>query len=277
MASRLLLVGSDPVVDLVARLYEAAFEAAGLPVTCEGRPTPAKELGTLVAQARADSRAIGAAVMMPHTVPITRLLDGLDPVAQAVGAVNTVTHKAGALIGWNTDPTAFTQALEEAEFEAKGRSVLMLGAGGAARASVAALRAVAGKVWVTSPDLDQACALCRDLEVSAGGPTPLGSLSLIARKVDLIVNATPVGSEDDAVVFPIEWISPSQFVFDLVCLPPVTPLLRGARERGARAINGLSMLLFNGLSAFQVLTGESASEAAMRAALEKAVLNRLGS
>jgi shikimate dehydrogenase len=264
-------------MDLAASLYDAAFEAAGIAIRCETRRTPATELANLISQIRGDARLAGVAVMMPNTVPIIGLLDGLGPEAQTIKAVNTVSHRAGALIGWNTDRPAFVEALEEADIQPKGRSVLMLGAGGAARACVDGLRESAGKVWVTSPDLDEARALCRDLQVSAGGPTPLGSLSLIVKKVDLVINATPVGSDGQGVPFPVEWISPSQFVFDLVCQPPVTPLLRAARERGARAVNGLGMLLFNGLAAFPIWTGEPASEAAMRAALEKAVLNRLSS
>src|SRR5438128_122817 len=120
-------------------------------------------------------------------------------------------------------------------------------------------------------------ALCRDLGFSSGGPTPVGSLSLLVRKVELIVNATPVGNDGQAVPFPIEWVVPSHFIFDLIYQPPITPLVRGARERGARAINGLSMLLFQGLAAFEIWTGQPAPEAAMRAALERAVLGRLSS
>ena len=270
------MVGEDSALELAASLYDAAFQAAGVTVRSETRRTSAAELTAVLSQMR-DPRVAGAAIMMPHTVAITSLLDGLGPEAQTIKAVNTVSHRAGALVGWNTDRAAFAQALEEAEFQPKGRSVLILGAGGAARACTDALRETAAKTWVASPDLDEARALCRDLEVSAGGPTPMGSLSLITRKVDLIVNATPVGSDGSAVIFPVEWINPSQFVFDLICQPAVTPLLRAARERGARAINGLSMLLYNGLAAVQLWIGEPASEAAMRAALERAVLNRLGS
>src|SRR6202022_2352181 len=118
-------------------------------------------------------------------------------------------------------------------------------------------------------------AVCRDLDVASGGPAPLGSLSLLVRKVDLIVNATPVGTDGQAVPFPVEWIMPSHFVFDLVYEPPLTPLVRAARERGARAINGLTMLLYQGLAAFEIWTGQAAPEAAMRTALERAVLGRL--
>jgi shikimate dehydrogenase len=212
---------------------------------------------------------------MPHTVPASRLLDGLGPEAQAIKAVNTISHRAGALIGWNTDRPAFALALDDAGYQVKGRSVLVLGAGGSARAAVDAMRLSAAKIWVSSRDLDEARTLCRDLDISGGGPTPLGSLSLLVRKVDLIVNATPVGTDGQAVPFPVEWIMPSHFVFDLVYEPPPTPLVRAARERGARAINGLTMLLYQGLAAFEIWTGQAAPEAAMRTALERAVLGRL--
>src|SRR5207253_1884182 len=83
---------------------------------------------------------------------------------------------------------------------------------------------------------------------------------------------TPVGNDGQAVPFPIEWLLSSHFVFDLIYQPPITPLVRGARDRGAHAINGLSMLLFQGLAAFEIWTGQPAPEAEMRAALERAIL-----
>ena len=235
------------------------------------------QLPEAIARMRADRGVLGAAVTMPHTVAASRLLDGLGPEAQVIRAVNTISHRAGALIGWNTDRSGFAQALDDAGFQAKGRSALVLGAGGAARAAVDALRETATKIWVTSPDLDEARAVCRDLDVASGGPAPLGSLSLLVRKAELIVNATPVGSDGQSALFPIDWITPAQFVFDLIYQPPVTPLLLGAREQGARAINGLTMLLFQGLAAFEIWTGEAPPKAAMRAALERAVVGRLSS
>ena len=235
------------------------------------------DLPDAIARIRADSTVVGAAVTMPHTVAITGLLDGLGPEASTVKAVNTISHRAGALVGWNTDRAAFGLALEEAEFQVKGKSALVLGAGGAARAAVDALRADATKIWVSSRDLEEARTVCRDLEVSSGGPAPLGSLSLLVRKVDLVVNATPVGSDGEAVPFPVEWITPAQFVFDLIYRPLVTRFVQGARDQGARAINGLTMLLFQGLAAFEIWTGQPAPEAEMRAALERAVVGRLSS
>jgi shikimate dehydrogenase len=276
-ATRLLLLGGDGDGEPAVSLFNAGFEAAGIEASCEVRVVGPAELPQAIARIRTDRNVLGAAVTMPHTVAASRLLDGLGPEAQVIKAVNTISHRAGALIGWNTDRSGFAQALDDAGFQAKGRSVLVIGAGGAARASVDALRETATKIWVTSRDLDEARAVCRDLEVNSGGPAPLGSLSLLVRKAELIVNATPVGSDGESVLFPVDWITPSQFVFDLVYEPPLTPLLRGAREQGARALNGLTMLLFQGLAAFEIWTGQPPPEAAMRAALERAVVGRLTS
>jgi len=275
--SRLLLLGGEGDGEPAASLFNAGFAAAGIEASCEVRTVRSADLPNAIARIRADRAALGAAVTRPHTVAASRLLDGLGPEAQVIKAVNTISHKAGALIGWNTDRSGFAQALEDAGFQAKGRSVLVLGAGGAARACVDALRETVTKIWVTSPDLDEARGVCRDLDVTSGGPAPLGSLSLLVKKAELIVNATPVGSDGESVLFPVEWITPGQFVFDLIYQPPVTPLLRGAREQGARAINGLTMLLFEGLAAFEIWTGQTPPEAAMRAALERAVVGRLNS
>ncbi|HKV31570.1 MAG TPA: shikimate dehydrogenase [Candidatus Dormibacteraeota bacterium] len=275
--TRLVLLGGDGDGEPAASLFNAGFEAAGIEASCEVRMVGPDELPQAIARIRADGGVLGAAVTMPHTVAASRLLDGLGPEAQVIKAVNTISHRAGALIGWNTDRSGFAQALDDAGFQAKGRSVLVIGAGGAARASVDAVREAATKIWVTSRDLDKARAVCRDLEVASGGPAPLGSLSLLVAKAELIVNATPVGTDGESVLFPVDWIKPSQFVFDLVYQPPVTPLLRGAREQGARAMNGLTMLLFQGLAAFEIWTGQPPPEAAMRAALERAVVGRLNS
>lgn len=256
-------------------MYNAGFRDAAIDARCEPQSIAPEALAGAIAEIRRDSRILGAAVGMPYTVAASQLLDGLGPEAQTIRAVNTISHRGGALIGWNTDRPAFAQALDDAGYLLKGRSALVLGAGGAARAAVDAMRGLAAKIWVSSRDLAEARALCRVLDVSSGGATPLGSLTLLVRKVDLIVNATPVGSDGAAVLFPVEWIMPSHFVFDLIYQPPLTPLVRAARARGARAINGLTMLLYQGLGAFEIWTGRAAPEAAMRAALERAVLGRL--
>jgi len=245
-----------------------------MPTVCESEVVSPANLPVAIARMRNDETVLGAAVLRPHTVPVTGLVDGLGPEVQSVRAVNIISHRAGGLIGWNTDRPAFSQALEDAGYQPRGRSALILGAGGAARAAADALRTQASRVFVAGENLDQARALCYDLDIANGGPTPLGSLSLVVPKVDLIVNATPVGSDGQSRPFPIEWITPTHFLFDLIYYPPVTPLVTGARARGARAINGLTMLLQQGLASFEIWTGTPAPEPAMRAALQRAVVGR---
>ena len=103
--ARLLLLTGEPGDELAASLYQAAFAASAVDATCELRTIGSDGLGDAVAAMRRDPGVIGAAVLMPHTVPIGRWLDGLGPEAQVIKAVNTVSHRAGALIGWNTDRT----------------------------------------------------------------------------------------------------------------------------------------------------------------------------
>src|SRR5207245_10027449 len=164
--NRLLLLGAERDGEPAASLFNAGFAAAGIDARCEVRAVAPAQLPEAIARMRADRGVLGAAVTMPHTVAASRLLDGLGPEAQVIRAVNTISHRAGPLIGWHTERSGFAQALDARGFQAKGRSALVLGAGGAARAAVDSLRETATKVWVTSPDLDEARAVCRDLDVA---------------------------------------------------------------------------------------------------------------
>ena len=222
---------------------------------------------------RRDPMVLGANVTIPHKLAIIRLLDELAPEVRAVGAVNTISRRNQQLIGWNTDGVGFARALEEAGYDPGAKQVLVLGGGGAARAVVHVLGTRARKIWVATRNLEQARLLCRDLNVQAGGPAPLGSLSLIIRQADLIVNTTPVGLDGKSLLFPAEWIRSDQFVFDLLYNPPLTPLVRAAQTQGARGSNGLRMLLHQGLASFEIWTGKPAPVEAMRMALEQAVHN----
>jgi shikimate dehydrogenase len=264
-----LLLGGQADAPFAAALHNAAFEAAGSKARFEVRRVAPSRLADTVAAMRRDAELVGASVAAPHSTAIAPLLDGLGPEASAVGVVTTVSYRAGALIGWNTDSPAFLRALEVAEVDARGADVLILGAGGAARSVAGALRGQANRIWLAGRDLARARSLCQDLELAAGGPISMGSIGLVLRKAAIVINATPVGGDGHTLIVPVDRLRPSQFVFDLLYNPPLTPLVRGARQRGARAINGLTMLLFQGLAAFEIWTGTPAPEAAMRAALER--------
>lgn len=268
----MLLLGDSASAAYSARLHNAAFEAAGLPARFEARRVRPHELKATVDALRQDGELMGASITAPFGTAIIPFLDGLGPEARACGSVTTLSYRAGALVGWNTDGTAFLQALEDAEIDADGRDVVIVGAGAAARSIASVLRDSAQRVWIAAQDLGQAERVCQDLQIAAGGAVAMDALPLILRKATLVINATPVGGDGHSLVFPVQWLRANQVVIDLLYNPPLTPLVRSARGRGARAINGLTMLLHQGLASFEIWTGSPAPETAMRAALERAAV-----
>jgi shikimate dehydrogenase len=219
------------------------------------------------------------------TVPLKEVacrgLADLDDSARRVGAVNTVQFLPdGTLRGHNTDGYGFLRALQEAFGRGVGgRSLFLLGAGGAGRA-LAITAAVEGASRIDIADLDtertarvageiRALApACEATAVESGS----AAWSAACRRADLVIQATPVGMKpDDASPLPDDALRSGQDVFDLVYMYPETALMRAARRAGAAAENGLAMLLYQGARAFTIWTGREPDTAAMHAALETSV------
>jgi len=189
---------------------------------------------------------------------------GLRPAASAIGAVNTVIVREGRLIGHNTDVAGFLRALEEAGFEPKSCSALVLGAGGAARAVVYALASVGAQVHILNRTPERAASLAAEF---AGvderarlraGPLNAEALSQIAPKVQLVVNSTPRGMWPEVESSPWPEAVPyphGAMLYDLIYNPRETQLMRRARDAGATAVNGLRMLVHQGAEAFELWTG----------------------
>ena len=269
------IIGSPVAHSLSPVMQNAAFAALGLDWVYVPFPVSRERLP----QAVAGLAALGVAgfnVTIPHKVAIMPLLDRISPEAALIGAVNTVALKDGELVGYNTDGIGFLAALaREFGFDPAGSSVLVLGAGGAARGALAAL----GSADAARIDLaNRSGAPAAELVASLGPRLP--GLALTAEplellrypgylaRFDLIVNTTCVGMAGDA--FPGLALSgerPGQLVYDMVYAPPVTPLLTQARGRGLRAANGLGMLVAQGEAGFAIWTGRSAPPGCMAAAL----------
>src|ERR1700737_1953012 len=166
-------------------MQNAACAALGIDCRYEPREIDAAGLSGAVADLRADERILGANVTIPHKEAVMALLDELDAQAARVGAVNTISRQGARLKGSNTDVVGFQRALAELENrnsssplagEGRGggyRRVAIIGAGGAARAVVAALQPTAEQVWVIARNLEQARRLCTDLGIERGGPADL--------------------------------------------------------------------------------------------------------
>jgi 3-dehydroquinate dehydratase / shikimate dehydrogenase len=205
----------------------------------------------------------GFSVTLPHKEAILRHLDGCDPLAARIGAVNTVVVRGGGkLYGYNTDYVGVLQAIEK-RMSLRGSSVLIVGAGGAARAVAFALTQAGASMCVTARRPAQANALAK----AAGG-------EVIARNrvrrefFDAIVNATPVGMHPAVASSPLDARELNcRLVFDTIYRPRVTKLMELASRRGIETVSGVEMFVAQGTAQWEIWTGERAPAVAMRRAV----------
>lgn len=222
----------------------------------------------------------GFNVTIPYKQSVMPLLDRVDEDAAAIGAVNTVVNQRGVLHGFNTDAPGLVRALEEHKVRCKNSEVVVVGAGGAARAAVAGLlRAGAKRVTVSSRRKEQADELLEDLQPLAG-KAKLESFALektpqrCYREAALLVQSSSATMDDgpEAHVFaerlPIQLLPKKAVVTDLVYSPRETTVLRAASKRGLQTVDGLGMLLHQGAIAFERWTKKKAPVDVMRKALE---------
>ena len=258
-------------------MHNAAFQGLGLDGRYEALPVPPEEVGDLVRGLHVRGFR-GVNVTIPHKQTVMPLMDELSEAAQRIGAVNTiVVEPDGRLRGDNTDWLGFLHPLDERGFDLAGKSVLLLGAGGAARAVVYALvqRNIARlAIWNRNPDRAEALAThAATLDSSLVISAPFTSLP-IRPSPDLIVNTTPVGMwpHVDQSPWPVDLsFPPGALVYDLVYRPDRTPFLRQAEVAGCPVQGGLEMLIVQGAVAFELWTGQKPPLDMMRAAARAAL------
>jgi shikimate dehydrogenase len=272
MTDRYALAGWPLGHSLSPAIHNAAFRALGLDAEYRLLPIPPGELATLDVALRS-GRLQGANVTVPHKRAVVPLMDELTEVARVTGAVNTVAVvAAGRLLGDNTDVEGFARALGALPELSSPGAAVVFGAGGAARAVVHVLLGLGWDVTVLSRTAPALGELARDMALTHGarhleiGPIAAGILRTRLDRIALVVNATPLGSEDVPgspwpadVPFPREAV-----VFDLVAWPPVTPLVAAARRAGLTALNGVPMLVLQAAATFERWTGLPAPGGVMR-------------
>jgi shikimate dehydrogenase len=265
-------------------MHNAAFAALGLPWHYELLPTPPAGIEATLTRLKQDGYR-GANVTVPHKEAVMAHMHEMTEMAQAIGAVNTIVVSRRRLIGDNTDGSGFLAALSEAGFDPTGQNVLVLGAGGAARAVVYSLAKARCSVTIFNRTAARAARLSRHMNKAGCGdrvvPVPSHvSLSETAdRRFSLIVNATSVGMwpHTEASPWPDTLAFPRQCtVIDLVYNPPQTRLLAQARSAGVNTISGLGMLVHQGAVAFERWTGNTAPTDAMYAAAERSLTEMRG-
>lgn len=267
------LVGHPVSHSASPAMFRAAFRAAGL----EGwsyqlfDAAPPDLADTVRSLQRLGAR--GFNVTVPHKVSTVPLLDDLDESARLAGAVNTVTIGGdGHLIGYNTDIDGLRGALEAGGFEMESRSALILGAGGAARAALAALTGGgASRIHVANRTAERAGRLVELIRAEYPGLAATWSgLQEVPEDFDLVVQSTVLGMPphgEESALPPDYPLGPEVTVLEMVYNPPVTPLVRRARRAGAAVIPGSEMLVHQGARAFELWTGTAAPVSVMREAV----------
>jgi shikimate dehydrogenase len=267
--TRVAAVIGDPIShSLSPVIFNAAFEAAGLDWVFVAYQVPAGATARALDGVRAMGIA-GLSVTMPHKDAVFAAVDEVSPEARVLGAVNCIVNRDGQLVGHNTDGDGLVAALAADDIAVAGKRVVVLGAGGAARSVIAALGRAGAEVTVVNRSGDKASAAA-----ALGGPRcAVGGLDDV-EKAAIVVNATSVGMAGDGIPVPVDAIGESQVIVDLVYHPVDTPLLIAARACGARAIDGVGMLVHQGAIAFHLWTGASAPIQVMNPAARAALGER---
>lgn len=258
-------VFGDPVGhSLSPVMHNAAFRHAGV---------NGAYLAFRVADIRAAVDAVralgirGVSVTIPHKVSVMDHLDEIAPMAREIGAVNTLINREGRLVGYNSDSLGAVAALSE-KVNLRGKSVAVLGAGGAARAVGFGVQAEGAKVTVVNRSVDRGERLARDI-----GADFQKFDEFDPAHSEVLVNTTPLGMSPNFNDTPIsaERLTPGTLVMDTVYNPRETRLLWEARQRGCVTVDGLAMFVNQGAFQFELWTGEKAPLAVMRAAVVAAL------
>ncbi|MFC1847233.1 shikimate dehydrogenase [Chloroflexota bacterium] len=266
------LIG-DPIEHSMSPvMHNAAFKEIGIDFLYAPFRVKKEELGKAIDGMRA-LNITGLNVTIPHKVAVIEFLDKIDPLAEKIGAVNTIVNKDGVLTGYNTDGAGFLQTLLERGIEPEGKNVVMIGAGGASRS-----------ISFTLADRDAHLTILNRLEEFDWAEELAGKVSQIfTREVkalelnrknlarvlggaEILVNATSVGMSPNISETPVisDLLRPGLVVFDIIYNPIKTRLVNEAEAAGAKAINGVDMLVWQGAIAFEKWTGQKAPVELMR-------------
>lgn len=262
--TRLAAVVANPIKHSISPfIHNSAFEATNTNGVYLAWEVDATELAETVANIRR-YQMYGINLSMPYKEQVIPYLDQLSEEACLIGAVNTVVNREGTLIGYNTDGKGFFKSLPS--FKISGKRMVLLGAGGAAKAILAQaiLDGVSQiSVFVRSSSMEKTRPYLEKIRNATGFRVDLLALEDVQdlqdsiTKADLLVNATSVGMDGSSQPIPTSIVLPEKLlVADVIYQPFETPFLKWARNQGNQSINGLGMLLYQAAEAFELWTGK---------------------
>ena len=276
--TRVCGVIGDPIEHTLSPImHNAAFEALKLDYVFLAFKVKPAEVGNAISGMRALT-IHGLNVTMPHKNAVVKYLDYVDPAGKAIASANTILNKDGRLLGFNTDGVGALNALEQNGVEPRGKKVLLLGAGGAAKAIAYTLSQEADELVILNRTPKPAIELANLLKQKFKKKINAGELSPTAVKDNLadanvLINATSVGMKPNANHTPVapEWLKPDLVVMDIIYNPLETKLAKDAKAVGAKVVSGVEMLIYQGAASFEIWTACKAPVEVMR----QAVLNNM--
>lgn len=271
------VIGNPVEHSLSPTIHNAGFQAAGLDYVYLAFRV--EDVGSFLGGMRAMPNFRGLSVTIPHKAAVMDYLDEIEPMAEHVGSVNTVTNEAGRLIGSTTDGPGTLRAFRDAGVELEGKRALFLGSGGAVRAVAFAFAELAktSHISILGRTETKVDGLVADIREKSGASVSGGSLtdglSAAMAEHDILIQGTPVGMYPKEDGIPVEpgLLRPEMTVFDMVYRPRKTRLIQEAESRGCKVIPGLEMLLNQAVLQFERWTGVDAPYDAMRLALATAL------
>jgi shikimate dehydrogenase len=269
------VIGNPVEHSLSPAIHNAAFQKLGLNFVYLAFQVEA--IGDAIKGLRTLGNFRGASVTIPHKVAAVPFLDSVEPTARHIGAINTIVAAGGILKGYNTDATGALRALRESSVALKGRQVVIIGSGGAARAIAFALGSETGidRLTILGIDGQERTALARALQSKTGMsvqdlPLDEGTLRRLLPDAHVLIHCTPMGMSPKVheTSVPATVLHAGLTVMDIVYNPRDTRLLKEAKAAGCRVIPGIEMFLHQAAAQFELWTNQAAPTDVMRAVLE---------
>jgi len=269
MGKSFAVIGDPIDHSLSPNIHSAAFRELGLDCSYIAYRIPTGELEEGI-EGLKKIKIYGFNITIPHKVEMMKYLDKMDESCSLIGAVNTVTNKDGVLKGYNTDMDGFLEPFKKKKLNIEETKVLLLGAGGAARAIVAGFaKEKAKSITIANRTLEKAKNLSEFAKKNGldANAIKIEDVKESAKDYDIIVNATSVGLKNEPSPISLEGINEKTIVYDIVYMPINTDFLKKAKEKNAIIIFGYEMLLGQAARAFEIWHGKEAPYNAMKKAL----------
>ncbi|KXA97763.1 shikimate dehydrogenase [candidate division MSBL1 archaeon SCGC-AAA259I09] len=271
------LIGNPVEHSISPAMHNAAFEEKNLDYVYVAFQVKKDSLSDAISGIR--SLGIeGVNVTIPHKTTVIRNLDEVVDTARKIGAVNTIKKKGNKLIGFNTDGIGALKSLQNEIGKIDNRKTLLLGAGGAARAIAFTLVEAGAKLTISNRTLAKGEKLAEEIKEKTGRktfsiPQKRSDLAKVIKETEILINSTSVGMhpDEDKALVKSDAMHKNLIVMDVVYNPLQTRLLKEAEKAGAKTINGLEMLVHQGVASFEIWTGEKAPTETMKKAAKKAL------